>query len=277
MFAIAKKLLKGNEKATSSVANAQADCAPSQLPDIGIIDMSLSGWFKHETGELVEGFPITAEDVVLDVGCGSGGFTLFSGQHGAEIYVADIDAEKVALAVDRLKATQAKAVHPLVTNVNPLPLASDSITRVIAMEVIEHVDNPKQFLGELVRVGQSGALYLLTVPDALSEHAQQGVAPAALFERPNHINIFERAEFEKLATDAGLVIERTFHYGFYRTLWCFLFWACDQPDLAPPWHPLLQQWDKTWATLLGTPKGAQIKHALDQVFPKSQVIVARKP
>ena len=31
------------------------------------------GWFRENTGELVAGFAIEAEDIVVDVGCGRGG------------------------------------------------------------------------------------------------------------------------------------------------------------------------------------------------------------
>lgn len=247
------------------------------LPDVGLYDMSLGGWFKQETGELVEGFPISEDDIVMDIGCGTGGFTLFSGRQGAEIYVVDIDEAKLDIAVERLKETPAKAVHKIVTDANPLPMADHALTRIIAMEVLEHVDDPALFMRELVRVGKPGALYLLTVPDAISETAQIGIAPDIMFQKPNHIHIFEREQFASLVEESGLIIERKFTYGFYRAVWWFFFWASAQPDLSPPWQPLLKQWDDTWRMLLELPQGVKIKNALDNVIGKSQVIVARKP
>jgi hypothetical protein len=35
-----------------------------QPMDATLTDASLSGWFKHETGELIEGFKMLPEDVV---------------------------------------------------------------------------------------------------------------------------------------------------------------------------------------------------------------------
>ncbi len=257
--------------------SAQQNQTQQPQNDVGLYDMILSGWFNQETGELVEGFPIGPDDTVMDIGCGTGGFTLFSGRQGAEIYVVDVDESKLDIAVQRLKETAAKSIHKMVSDANPLLIADQTLTRVIAMEVIEHVDDPLAFLKELVRVGKPGALYLLTVPDAISEHTQKGIAPDIMFQKPNHINIFERDEFLALVENAGLTIERNFTYGFYRAVWWFFFWASAQPELAPPWQPLLQQWDETWRTLLAQPQGPQIKNALDSVFGKSQVIVARKP
>lgn len=245
--------------------------------DIGLIDMALSGWLQKDTGELIEGFAIRATDRVLDIGCGTGGYTLFAGRQGAEIYVADLDPENVHRAVERLADTAARVVHPLVTDANPIPLPDGHLDKVIAMEVLEHVDHPDRFLAELVRVGKPGAQYLIAVPDALSEHAQKGIAADSYFQKPNHIHVFEREDLDQLVRDAGLIIERRVHYGFYRTLWLLFFWSSAQKDFCPPWHPLIESWDKTWSLLLGTPQGRKVKEALDGILPKSQVIVARKP
>lgn len=255
---------------------AVVEAAPVILP-VGLVDMSLSGWFRNEAGELIEGFPIREEDSVLDIGCGDGGFTLFAGRQGAEIFVADINQSSVDTAVARVRETRARAVHPLVTDANPIPLENERVSRVIAMEVLEHVDDPARFLKELVRVAKPGSLFLLTVPDPHGEKAQLGIAPDNYFQKPNHIHIFERDEFEALVREAGLEVERRLGYGFYRTLWWFFYWASGQPSLSEPWHPLLEQWDRTWSELLSLPQGAKVKEALDQVMPKSQVIIARKP
>lgn len=245
--------------------------------DVGLIDMFRGGWMRNDTGELLEGFAVGADDSVLDIGCGNGGYTLFCGRQGAEIFVADINQVNVDVAVSRLRETRARAVHPLVTDGNPIPLPDGILSKIIAMEVLEHVEDPAHFLRELVRVGQSGAQYLLAVPDAAGEHSQKGLAPESYFQKPNHIHIFEREDFDRLIESAGLVIERRVHYGFYRTLWMHFFWASAQPDLSPPWHPLIEQWDKTWGMLLSLPQGALVKKALDEVLPKSQVVIARKP
>ncbi len=244
--------------------------------DPALQDNLLSGWFSAQTGELFTGFKISAEDSVLDIGCGAAGFTNFCASQGAEIIFADINPDVVAAAEETLKHSAARALMPLVTDANPIPLPDNRVNKIIAMEVLEHVEDPAQFLRELVRVAKPGAQFLLTVPDPVGEKVQLDIAPAVYFEHPNHIRIIERDEFTQLVTDAGLVIEQQSSYGFYWSVWWFFFWACKQ-DLSPPWHPLLEQWTNTWNTLLALPDGPRIKKALDKSMPKSQVIIARKP
>lgn len=245
--------------------------------EIGLVDSYLSGWLRNDTGELIEGFAITAADTVLDIGCGDGGYATFSGKHGAAVILADVDAEKIEIAQRRVLDAGARSVKTLVTDAKPLPLPDAHVSRIVAMEVLEHVDDPAQFMAELVRVAAPGALFLLTVPDELIETIQTHIAPPVYFEKPNHIRIFKRGELAQLALDAGLTIERTTQYGFYHSVWWSLYWACENQPLSPPWHPLIESWTQTWTTLLSLPDGPRIKQALDAAMPKSQVVIARKP
>lgn len=261
--------------ATAAISESKEESVEGD-DDIALVDAAMSGWFRHESQELIEGFPIVAGDTVLDVGCGDGQFTCFCANQGAEIMIADIDAEKIASLGKRLENSPARAVTQLVTDADPLPIPDNTVDKVIAMEVIEHVDDPKIFLSELVRVGKPGSMYLITAPDALAEHGQKHLAPAAYFEKPNHIRIIERSEFESWILDAGLKIIERKYYGFYKAMWWNFFWACKQ-DLSPPWHPLLESWEKTWGLLLHTEDGARIKKGLDDFMPKSQGIIAIKP
>jgi SAM-dependent methyltransferase len=155
-------------------------------------------------------------------------------------------------------------------------LKNAAASKIIAMEVMEHVDDTNLFLKELVRVGKPGAQYLISVPDPMAETVQKKLAPSVYFEKPNHVRIIGREEFEQMVVDAGLVVEERKSYGFYWSIWWIFFWACKQ-DLSPPWHPLLESWTQTWSQLIATQDGPRVKRVLDNFMPKSQAIIARKP
>jgi len=156
------------------------------------------------------------------------------------------------------------------------------------MEMLEHVDEPAEVLRELVRIGKPGALYLISVPDALSERVQMPFAPEQYFQRPNHIHIFEREEFAQLVTDAGLEILERSSYGFFWNLWMCMYWVCGEAvagtpeavshDCAqPPYFPILDDFTSVWGRLLTLPEAEPMRKALDAALPKSQIIIARKP
>ena len=48
-------------------------------------------------------------------------------------------------------------------------------------------------------------------------------------------------------------------------------------NINPPYHPLLTQWANTWHLLLQKEKGHEVKQTLDDLLPKTQVIIASKP
>ncbi len=241
---------------------------------LGLRDNVADGLFNPDTGELRPGFPVTAEDVVVDVGCGGAIDSIFCAEQGAHVIYVDSNPDEVAIAGTRLANAGARELTPIVSDANPLPLTDGIATRVIASEVLEHVDDPQQFLRELVRVGAPNALFLLAVPDPAAEELQTRLAPPIYFQKPNHVRIIGRSEFARMVTDAGLIIERRGAYGFYWSIWWILFWIC-RVDISEP-HPLLESWSKTWETLLDMPNGGPARRALNELLPKSQYIVARK-
>src|SRR5882757_10102163 len=120
---------------------------------VGFRDKIADGMFNRDTGELRPGFRVTGKDVVIDVGCGGGMDSMFCAEQGAHVIYVDSNPNEVAVLGTRLAGTRARELTPIVSDANPLPLPAGTATRVIASEVLEHVDDPKQFLEELIRVG----------------------------------------------------------------------------------------------------------------------------
>ncbi len=254
-----------------------ADDAPMDGFELGLHDAMQTGWYNEETRELATGFPVHPEDVVVDVGCGDGGVVNFCARMGAHVILADIDAARIDEAVRRLATSPARKVEAHVTDAHPLPLTDASASRIICMEVLEHVEDPTVLMAELVRVGQPGALYLITVPGEVQERIQKHLAPPQYFERPNHVRIFDAESFGALVEQAGLTIERRFVYSFYWAMWWTLFWQCSTPLETAAQHPMLAAWSKAWELVLKGRDGLQIQGLLNELMPKNQVIVARKP
>ena len=244
--------------------------------DPSLRDCELSGWFNQKTSELLTGFKVRPEEIVLDIGCGEGQFSHFCAKQGAHIILADVDPEKILEAEKNVSAANPLSLKCLVTNANPIPLESDSVDKIIAMEVLEHVENPNIFVAELFRVARPGAQILISVPGTASEQLQKCLAPESYFLHPNHIRIFQPNEMETLLSQHGFIVEQSINYGFYHALRWLFFWTCDQ-DMSPPWHPILKAWENTWGLVLESKDGARIKRALDDCLPKSQAFLVRKP
>lgn len=254
-----------------------AEEAVDMRQPVAIRDAIMSGWFRNDENELFRGFPVSPEDVVVDVGCGDGRKLGFCAARGAHVIAVDIDAEALDEARGRLSEMSARQVEVFEAPAEHIPLADGIATRVICSEVLEHVDDPAVVVAELVRVAAPGALFLITCPDPLHEEMQSHVAPASYFEKPNHIRRIERDELAGWFRDAGLEIVEQTTFGFYWSVWWALFWAVGVDLSEADEHPLLNQWNALWQDLLDLELGPDLKQGLDEFLPLSQLIVARKP
>lgn len=254
----------------------------------GLRDASLSGWFNNETGDLLDGFDVSAEDILLDIGCGEGGMTLFCANKGPHVIISDIEQETVNVLESKLNNSKARLVEAYVSDTSPLPLADEYVTRVLAMEMLEHVADPDAVLKEIVRVSKSGAKILLSVPTQVSEDFQKGIAPESYYQSPNHIRIFSENDFINLVERAGLVVEKKVQWGFFWTMWMSMHWVIEKnagrelsgaalDKVAPPYSPELDDWAKAWNQIIMMPEGLLLKQKFDQLLPKSIAIIARKP
>ncbi len=256
--------------------------------DCGLVDAVKAGWFQNASDELFTGFKISADDVVLDFGCGAGAATLFCAKRGAHVIYADVVPETIKALENALNETQPRKAEGIICDSTALPLPSNYVTKLIALEVLEHVESPKETLAELTRIVAPGAQLLLSVPGALSERIQQNFAPSYYFKKPNHIHIFESEDFKELVLNSGLEIESYNCYGFYWSLWMMLYWTSAKSQniplsgvshdvVHPPYPPLVDEWASIWRKLHDMPESEPMRRALDTLLPKSQVIVARKP
>lgn len=243
---------------------------------VGLQDAAMAGLYNKAKGEVFDGVRITPEDVVVDVGCGEGAALGFCADQGAAIVAVDIHQGTLDTARQFLDGKPARSQEFHVGTAEELPLDSGIATRVLCMEVLEHVADPRTVLREMHRIGRAGALYLITVPDAKGEELTRLLGPDDYFQPPNHIRIIGRDELEGWVRQAGLEILAHRYYGFFWVLWFNLFWNRGV-DIEAPEDPVLKHWTLAWKALLDSENGLEVKRKFDEFMPKSQVIVARKP
>ena len=102
-------------------------------------------------GELVGGD-------ILDNGCGVGMYVKHLGEHGGRVFGLEYEFERLL---------EARAVSPLLTCAagENLPYPAERFDLVLSHEVLEHVENDRQVLEEIMRVLRTGGLLALFVPN----------------------------------------------------------------------------------------------------------------
>jgi len=98
-----------------------------------------------------------AGKVVADLGCGAGGLCDTLRLYGR---VVGIDRSPLSIEICRRKEYSALVMG----QVEHLPLAEASVDLVVMADVLEHVQDDQQAIGECARVIRPGGILVLTVP-----------------------------------------------------------------------------------------------------------------
>jgi len=95
-------------------------------------------------------------DTVLDVGCGTGAFSVKGSLYGHYME---------ACGLEDCKFSDVIPFKQVDFNDNLLPYANESFDAAVAIEVIEHVNDPHRFINELYRVVKKDGVVVLTTPN----------------------------------------------------------------------------------------------------------------
>ena len=232
-------------------------------------------------------------DLVLDLGCGFGRHAYEALRRGASVVACD-------LGVDELRQVRAVAgvmhdaghVGPTDAGVGTvmletangdarrLPFADGAFDRVIASEVMEHIDDDDTAMAELTRVLRPGGTIAVTVPSLFPEKvcwslSEDYHAPKAA---GGHVRIYHLQQIVAMLRAAGMV--PTGHHRVHALHSPYWWLRClvgpNQPiadsRLVTLYHRLLS-WDIEKAPRLTR----WTERALNPVLGKSLVVYATKP
>jgi SAM-dependent methyltransferase len=142
---------------------------------------------------------------VLDVGCGEGVVTERLAQRLAPATVLGVDADEGRLRQE-WESRRAPNLSFATGSAYDLPFEDGSFDLVCAVEVLEHLERPRDALAEMSRVA-SRAL-LLSVPNEPGwriSHLLAGRNVRDLGNTPGHINHWSRRAFADLVADYGRI------------------------------------------------------------------------
>jgi len=118
------------------------------------------GFGQERRLELIRRFVRLEGQAILDVGCGVGTYVRALRRFSPNVHGVDIDDEKVAVAGRTLPNIR-------LASAENLPYPDDSFDVVLSHEVIEHVRDDRQAIGEAVRVLKKGGHLIVFAPNRL--------------------------------------------------------------------------------------------------------------
>ena len=167
--------------------------------------------------------------------------------------------------------------HAVVADATALPYADASFDRIIAAEVLEHIDDDERAIAELARVLRPGGTIAVTVPALAAERVCWALS--AEYHAPavpdGHVRIYRSAELRSKLAAAGLSVSDSHGaHGLHTPYWwlrCLVGPRNDRHPLVRAYHRLLV-WDMTAAP----PLTRTLDRLLNAVLPKSLVLYAHK-
>jgi 2-polyprenyl-3-methyl-5-hydroxy-6-metoxy-1,4-benzoquinol methylase len=164
----------------------------------------LMGGFQRALDELFDRAQPTS---LLDVGCGEGLLVHRWAQRLGEKRVVGIDLEEESIQAGWAER-QAPNLEYRVMQADRLPFASGEFDLVSAIEVLEHLPDPKQTLSEMARCAQRHLL--VSVPHEPLWRAlnlARGAYVPQLGNTPGHLNHWSKRSFMRLLSRHGEVVE----------------------------------------------------------------------
>ena len=164
------------------------------------------GWFetpigrlvkKYETDVLLEMLQPRQHEKILDVGCGTGVFTIDVLSAGADVTGLDLSFPMLKSAVRKLPEISFAGV---VADMTALPFADQSFDKTFSMTAIEFVNDIQKAIDELNRVTRKKGIVVLTTLNSLSPWAERRIGEG----RKGH-SLFENMTFRSPEEMAGLV------------------------------------------------------------------------
>ncbi|MBI4039716.1 class I SAM-dependent methyltransferase [Candidatus Daviesbacteria bacterium] len=168
-------------------------------------------WHTNRFGA-VSDFVMPTRGEILDIGCADGTFSqVILEKTGAEKLVG-IDVVDHLIADDQQYFKNNGKMEFLVADAHNLPFADGTFDAVFALEVLEHVENPRQVLSEVKRVLKPDGYIVILVPNEtllfkIEWWLFRTFGPAKIWN-DTHIQEYSKNTLLKMVTQAGFAVVR---------------------------------------------------------------------
>jgi ubiquinone/menaquinone biosynthesis C-methylase UbiE len=108
---------------------------------------------------------IKKEDIILDLGCGSGNILIDLSKKVKIAYGADISSNALNFISKRIEKENIKNIKLVKIESQELPFENSFFDKIIATELIEHLEDPSYLIKECFRILKLNGLLILTTPN----------------------------------------------------------------------------------------------------------------
>lgn len=131
--------------------------------------------------ELLDGFEkYKSTNRILDIGAGCGFFLKTAKKRGWEVYGTEIDASVIGDCFD-------STINMSFGDINSIQFPANHFDVIVHIEVIEHINNPNEYVSEIYRILRPGGITYLTTPNFNAIHRYRLKGKYDIIGYPNHL------------------------------------------------------------------------------------------
>lgn len=194
------------------------------LENVG--DMAL----KKRAGKIIEGLNPQTGEKILDLGCGTGYYLFLLSSLPISLNLVGLDNDSKAL--EEARGSLSKRIKFILSDCAKLPFKDKTFDKVVASEVLEHLQDDRKTLKEVFRILKPGGIFVISTPsinypffwDPINwtlqhlsgTHIQKGFFSGIW---SGHIRLYEKDNLENKFKKVGFKIEEAKEL----TYWCLPF------------------------------------------------------
>ena len=158
---------------------------------------------------------IKSNDILLDAGCGDGNISNTLSNYCKKIIGVDHNINNIQLAKNNFSNEKTEFIHDDIFKY--LNKRKDMVDVTICSHVLEHLDNPEEFLSEIKKFTK---FLFVEVPDFESNYLNLIKKEKSLginYTDDDHIYEFDRESIKKIFKKTGLeIIDEYYRFGIMR-------------------------------------------------------------
>jgi SAM-dependent methyltransferase len=219
----------------------------------------------------------------IDVGAGAGRHSYEALRRGADVTAYDLDEVELKGVAEMFDAMVAAGEVPpggkarvQVGDALSLPYPDGHFDTVLASEILEHVPQDEQAIGELVRVLAPGGMLAVTVPRWLPERICWALSDEYHANEGGHIRIYRADALRAKLVAAGLVATHQHHaHALHSPFW----WLKCAVGVRRETHPAVKAYHRllVWDMMQAPAATRVAERMLDPLIGKSVALYFQKP
>lgn len=152
--------------------------------------------------ELLDSFePYRKTNRILDIGCGYGFFLEIAQKRGWEVYGSELTPQAC-------ETCEEKGIRTFLGELPENSFEKESFDVVVAIEVLEHLRSPLDYVKEIKNLLRQGGLLYLTTPNFNAYLRYRLKDKYDVIEYPNHLTYFTRRSLRFLFEKEGFISKK---------------------------------------------------------------------